>query len=367
MFLIQISFVLMSFCKSAELINELGTFYTNQEETFKIDPYSYFKGNFMNFTIYQENGELYPWDDDFSLEPLNKFQFSNMNNEKPIILQTYIKESSAEYLIGKGMEWYYFSIDLTTGLEFYYLGYNLTSSLKNPKIIGGGVSTLETLILINGTQTVMGYDFPANEMVYFHMLQSSEIYDVDIWDLRYIEDISSSIKYLVTPIFWGKINGFSSVFYCKYNFENILIRSQITQFFIQNSTDPVQLDVIDVLDYVQSIFIIDRSQKVIEYILYFDIPYQKAIISHGFGGTILRFNKNSNQVIQDSTFLTVITTDGFFIISAFPLTIKIYIYMKITESIKISILIPYIFLYSFDWQHYRIINCELIMFFAEMN
>ena len=45
----------MSFCKSVELLQELVTFFTNQKEALIIDRYSYFKGNFFIFSIYDAN------------------------------------------------------------------------------------------------------------------------------------------------------------------------------------------------------------------------------------------------------------------------------------------------------------------------
>ena len=78
------------------------------------------------------------------------------------------------------------------------------------------------------------------------------------------------------------------------------------------------------------------------------------MISHGFKGEVIRFNKNSNKKIQVSNFLTVIITDGIFIVGTTPLTIQFYYYMNVTENIRISILIPYIFFYSLIDQQLQI-------------
>ena len=86
------------------------------------------------------------------------------------------------------------------------------------------------------------------------MLQPEEINIIHIWDLKYMEDITSNIRSASNPIFLGKINGISSVFYCKYDYVNMIIKNHITQYFIENSTDPVQLEVNDVLSTSQSLF-----------------------------------------------------------------------------------------------------------------
>ena len=152
------------------------------------------------------------------------------------------------------MEWYLIYFDLITTEILHYFGNNLSSNLINAQIIGGRFYNLETIILVKGTEIVLEYEFSANEIFYLNMLQPEEINIIHIWDLKYMEDITSNIRSASNPIFLGKINGISSVFYCKYDYVNMIIKNHITQYFIENSTDPVQLEVNDVLSTSQSLF-----------------------------------------------------------------------------------------------------------------
>ena len=339
---------------AASIKKELGTVFIYQNETFQANLNEYFEGNFLNFSVYNdETNDAYLLGDfDFGLN----FAYS-VEDFADSVLAVYTKYEVGTVICAKGMKVYVFSVNLVTGSVNFTFSLNIKSDLGQASIIDVGLGDNIAFLMVNGIEMELnGSEYRVNEIFYISLLVPQNYSKLSAWDIKYLESPSMFIEASSLLTFWGKLNDTDIIFIYKINTNYINLLYQITSCNILNSTQTHDLDILDLFLYQNQVYVLDKNFGLVVYQYYENVISNK-IIPLIHDGQFIRFSKINYQAASLTDFAIVMDT-GIVVINLIDFHIMNFIQLNNTADFQCQISSSYLFLYSSELGELEIIKID---------
>ena len=335
---------LLTYSGRAALVKqELGDIYLYKNESFVADLYHYFEGDFLNFKLLQNDDNekiigTYDVHKVFSKEWNSSHEFVKK-------ISIFSEFDSSLIVCTSGLNAYFFKVQLVTMNFTFMFKKTVYTEMKNASIISARIRENTAIFLVKGEIRVRGFPFSMNEFYYSFIYSIFPFVKVPAWDLNYLEEVSMNLQSLPRIAIWGKLEGKSIIICSNFIHQKIDTFQQINNFNRINSTVAFDLNVRDVLIYMETMLVIQEDIGIIIFLFDGGRFIQAKILSLSYYEPIYRFSKNNWQIASMSIF-GVVSDFGIILIEFSDFSLVGSFKLESVENIQCEVLDRHLFVMS---------------------